>query len=166
MKLNSTTAAQFHCPRYGELPSLGLYMDQAVYIIEESLRLFAEESERVITPTMINNYVKQKLIEPPVKKKYGKDHIAALIVVTMLKKVLPISEIGALIANMCREAPLCDFYDLFCERLERLLREVFSADGAPVIYTRDCLDSALAALVGKLMVLQFLSHGTNKEEST
>jgi predicted nucleic acid-binding protein len=157
MKLDSKTAAAFKCPRYDELPSLSLYMDQVVFVIEEGFGIFADEPERVITSTMINNYVKQKLIEAPVKKKYNRSHIAVLIIVSMLKRVLSISEVAALVADTCRDTPLPEFYNLFCERFERLLKDAFAENGAPVIYSRDCLDSALAALIGKLMVQKFLS---------
>ena len=163
MKLTAETAGAFRCPRFNDLPALSLYMDQVVYVIEDGMGIFADESERVITSAMINNYVKQKLIEPPVKKKYNRSHIAVLIIVSMLKRVLSISEISALIAEMCREGTLGEFYDLFCERFERLLKDAFTQSGVPAVYSRDVLDSALAALIGKLMVQHYL-YG--KEETT
>lgn len=157
MRLNSETAAGFRCPRYDELPSLTLYMDQVVYIIEESFGFFADEPERVITSTMINNYVKQKLIEPPVKKKYNKSHIAVLIIVSMLKRVLSISEISALLSIMCEESSLEGFYNKFCERLEQLIKNAFVENAEQITVSNDILDCALGALTGKLMVQKYLA---------
>ena len=60
----------FHCPRWKELPEIDLYMDQVVSILEKYLSVFMEyEGEKIITPTMINNYVKQKVVDPPIKKR-------------------------------------------------------------------------------------------------
>lgn len=157
MKLNFKTASEFRCPRFNDMPSLTLYMDQVVYIIEESFGIFADESERVITSTMINNYVKQKLIEPPVKKKYNRSHIAVLIIVSMLKRVLSISEIAYFISVMCEERSLADFYDLFCARFEQLLKNALAQDSEQIVISRDILDCALSALIGKLMVQIYLA---------
>ncbi|HEM5047249.1 TPA: DUF1836 domain-containing protein [Streptococcus suis] len=49
---------------------------------------------RVLTAAMINNYVKHKQIEKPVKKKYQKQQVARLIVLTILKNVFSIQEIS------------------------------------------------------------------------
>ena len=77
----------YHCPRYNELPPFALYTDQ----LKELLELYLSEfempgEEKFITPTMISNYVKQKIIPPPVKKKYDRDHIVYLIVVGIFKQ--------------------------------------------------------------------------------
>lgn len=47
-------------PRWNELPDIDLYLDQVVNYIERCLGAYAVEKEdKVITKTMINNYVKQ-----------------------------------------------------------------------------------------------------------
>ena len=61
----------FHLPRFDELPNIDLYMDQVLSIIENSLNIFSSENEEnIITKSMINNYVKQNVIEKPFKKRY------------------------------------------------------------------------------------------------
>ncbi|MDR1687221.1 MAG: DUF1836 domain-containing protein [Clostridiales bacterium] len=152
MKLNHEEAEKLHCPRFNELPSLSLYMDQVVFVIEESFAVFTDETEKVITSTMINNYVKQKIVAPPEKKKYNKNHIAVLVIVSMLKRVLSISEISALIAEMQKEYSLEQFYNLFCERFERLIKDAFAETDEPITISRNMLDCALGAFVGKLVV--------------
>ncbi|HEL1612260.1 TPA: DUF1836 domain-containing protein [Streptococcus suis] len=49
---------------------------------------------RVLTAAMINNYVKHKQLEKPVKKKYQKQQVARLIALTTLKNVFSIQEIS------------------------------------------------------------------------
>ena len=78
MRITPEQASAFHCPRWEELPKLLLYMDQVILVLEETLSLFVEEKENVVTSTMINNYVKHKVIPAPVKKKYEKEHLANL----------------------------------------------------------------------------------------
>ena len=51
----------FHCPRWNELPDIELYMDQVVSIIEKNFSCFVGDKNKIVTSTMINNYVKQRL---------------------------------------------------------------------------------------------------------
>ena len=92
-------ANNFHIPRWNELPNIDLYMDQVLNYIESCLKdcIKVESNEKIITKTMINNYVKQEIIEPPINKKYNKLHIAELFVICILKQVYSISEVKSLI---------------------------------------------------------------------
>ena len=75
----------FHCPRYNELPSIALYKDQVILYIEETLKpLNLNPEEKLLTPTMLNNYVKQKVVSPPLNRRYNEKHLAYLIVVCLL----------------------------------------------------------------------------------
>ena len=51
----------------------------------------------IITKSMINNYVKQNVIEKPFKKRYKRFHVSYLIIISTLKRVLSISEISKII---------------------------------------------------------------------
>ena len=67
-----------HIPRWSELPEIDLYMDQVVTLINSKLVPFIynetkDGESQIITKTMINNYVKNNLVEPPVKKQYSKN---------------------------------------------------------------------------------------------
>ncbi|WP_319469301.1 DUF1836 domain-containing protein [uncultured Trichococcus sp.] len=112
--------------RFDELPDFGVYSDQVIAIIEKQLNfLNATQEERIITPAMINNYVKLQLIDKPVKKKYFKTHIAQLIVLTLLKQVLPLSEVNK---GMKLQVSIRGFqvaYDTFCQELEYAFRVLF-----------------------------------------
>ena len=87
-------------PAWEALPAIPLYMDQVILYLGESLRLFQrEEDASLLTSSMINNYVKNGLIPHPEKKKYGKEHLAGLMAVCMLKQVLSIQDVKTLFSG-------------------------------------------------------------------
>lgn len=119
----------FHCPRWQELPDIGLYMDQVVSIIEDHIGSFALGGEnKIVTSTMINNYVKQKMIAPPYKKKYQKSQLARLFIICILKRCFSISEIAIIVNLLMQEYNDQDAYDLFCSELENSLQIVFQPE--------------------------------------
>lgn len=162
MNLTETGVRAFHCPRWQQLPALSLYMDQVVIVINEVLGLFAEDGESLVTPSMVNNYVKQKLVPAPEKKKYSRQQLAALIQVSVLKRVLSMQEITGLVSALTETYGLEAGYDRFCDELERDLVAVFSAKpGADIRFplcegAAAALNAALTALCGKLYVQNYL----------
>ena len=68
---------EFSLPRFNELPKVPLYKDQVItYLDNLSKVLNIKNTEKVLTPTMINSYVKQKIVSPPKDKKYNEKHLA------------------------------------------------------------------------------------------
>lgn len=89
---------EFSLPTWDDFPSIELYMDQVVALLNEYLSIFiAPKGDMQITSTMINNYVKLKTIPAPVKKKYGKKHLAYLVMVCILKQTHSMSTISSII---------------------------------------------------------------------
>ncbi len=124
----------FHCPRYAEFPQVELYMDQVLTVLEQSLAPFdADGKEKLITSTMVNNYVKQGVVQPPQKKRYNRNHLAYLMVVCVLKQVLPIADICRGIRLQIDTCPIAQAYDYFCEALESALVAVFTKNSAAFI---------------------------------
>ena len=84
-------------PSWDELPEFELYMDQVIAIVNRYMGNMADlmHDEKIITQAMINNYVKNKLIPPPVKKRYSKIHVAALLIICSCKQSMNISSIMA-----------------------------------------------------------------------
>ena len=79
---------EYRCPRYEDLPDISLYSDQIIDALDRyTAPLLTDGSEHIITPAMINNYVKQRLIPPPEKKRYGRNHLAHLYCICLLKQV-------------------------------------------------------------------------------
>ena len=82
-----------------ELPNIDLYMDQLTTFMDERLKKTTRYpgSDKILTKTMINNYAKNDLLPPPVRKKYSKDHLILLIFIYYLKNILSINDIQTLI---------------------------------------------------------------------
>lgn len=115
-----------HIPRWNELPEIDLYLDQVVNYIEKYIERYnANKDDKIITKTMINNYVKQGVLPPPEKKKYSREHVAYLIVICILKQVYSISDIGKLISLTIKYFELSKAYNRFCANLEVSLKNVF-----------------------------------------
>lgn len=116
-----------HCPRWNELPDMDLYMDQVVGLLNEYLEAFrTQDQEKVITSTMINNYVKHGIVHPPIKKKYTRQHVAYLIVVCILKIVYRMDEISQLISVQISKYPVEQAYNYFCEEFENCLTSIYA----------------------------------------
>lgn len=83
------------------VPDIDLYMDQITTFMDTQLASCKRyPDDKILTKTMINNYTKNDLIPPPVKKKYSKEHLLLLIFVYYMKDFLSISDIKALIEPM------------------------------------------------------------------
>ena len=75
----------FHCPRWAELPGIALYMDQVTGYINEIFSPIAPQEQQItLTKAMVNNYVKQRVMSPPVNKKYDRAHMAYLVTILSL----------------------------------------------------------------------------------
>lgn len=117
---------EYRCPRYAQLPDITLYSDQIIDALHRLTAPLLGTDEYVITPTMINNYVKQRLLPPPEKKRYGRQHLAMLYCIALLKQTFAISEIDAMLRIQTRTYPFPVAYDYFCSELESALQATFS----------------------------------------
>jgi len=119
---------------------------------------------------MINNYVKQGIMPAPEKKKYGKTHIAYLMVICILKQVYSIGDIGKLISETTKYFELSKAYNRFCANLEISIKNVFVRKEFPHIgrMTEEqyLLKNVVQAVADKLYVeTKFLSEVKEKEET-
>lgn len=121
---------EFKFPKWDELPSIDLYMDQVITYLTEQLSCLYFYDEKFITNSMVNHYVKTSIVKPPVKKHYTKQHIAYFIVVTILKKCYSMSEISQLIQihTSMENSTVEQAYDLFISCFENSLNQVFELD--------------------------------------
>ncbi|HEM3590175.1 DUF1836 domain-containing protein [Streptococcus suis] len=81
-------------PYWHELPDLDLYLDQVLLYVNQTTTSSELLEQKSLTASMINNYVKHKQLEKPIKKKYQKQQVARLIALTILKNVFSIQEIS------------------------------------------------------------------------
>ena len=107
-------------PKWDELPNLDLYMDQVIALVNRYLGFLCND-EALITHSMINNYVKLKIIPMPVKKRYYKTHLACLIMIGALKQSMSIPTISFLLPNDCSEDEAKTIYDNFACSFENSL---------------------------------------------
>ena len=112
----------FSLPRYRELPEVGLYLEQVVQYVNGVTSALGLPP---LTSSMVGNYVKQGLIDSPVKKRYGADQIAYLIFVTCTKNVLSIENLRLFISMQKATYDVFVAYDYFCEQLELALDYAF-----------------------------------------
>lgn len=128
----NTRIQAFHLPRFQEIPDIDLYMDQLIFYMERVFQpLETVSKEKILTTAMVNNYVKQKLITPPVRKRYSREHIAYLIVISVFKTLFSIHEIRQLLQIQISSFPIGQAYDYFCTELENILQGTFSQEGLP-----------------------------------
>lgn len=114
------SAEGFSLSMWDNLPEIELYMDQVITYTEKQLQFFQQVEEvKLITPSMINNYVKDDVIKHAVHKKYNKEHLASLIMVGLLKQVLPISKIKILLNE---DADMQKLYDTFLHEQSKALK--------------------------------------------
>ena len=70
-----------------EIPNIDLYMDQVTTFMDSQLSSTRRyEQDKILTKTMINNYAKNNLLPPPVRKKYTKEHVLILIFIYYLDR--------------------------------------------------------------------------------
>ena len=113
-----------------DIPNIDLYMDQVTTLMEENLRQSTRYpgEDKILTKTMINNYAKNDLLPPPVKKKYTKEHVLVLIFIFYYKGLLSISDIQTLLEPITEKyfGKDQDF------NLETIYNEVFSLEANKV----------------------------------
>ncbi len=91
--------------RAEDIPDIDLYMDQVTTFMDTHLKNSARNpsEDKILTKTMINNYAKNDLIPPPIKKKYSKEHVLLLIFIYYYKGILSISDIQELLEPITRQ---------------------------------------------------------------
>ena len=156
---------KFHIPRWDELPDIDLYLDQVVTFIDKYLYDYLQyehdsKENKIITKTMINNYVKQKIVEAPVQKKYNKNNLAYLFVICILKQVYSINDIDRLIKTILKDTPVNVAYNKFCDSVENaivctLINKKFVVDKSTCSENSYVLQNVVQTIASKLYVEKF-----------
>ena len=108
--------ADLHLPRFAEIPDIPLYMDQLIGYVGKQMEIFALPSEKPLTSSMVNNYVKMRLVPQPEAKRYQPLHVAYLILVCLAKRMYSMSDIERLVAiDVQHRFQVPDVYDRFIE---------------------------------------------------
>ena len=164
---------EYALPTWDMLPGIDLYMDQVIVLLTQYLNFLPREDggENVTTPAMINNYVKMKVLPPPVKKRYSRVHLAYLIIVCMLKQTLGIALVQQILPCDASEEKVHAVYDAFA-RMHKVVSTTFAtqvrAAATPVLLSAEpdesavgclILQSAIAASLFKLLTEKLISLG-------
>jgi len=114
----------YSLPKWDDLPDLDLYMDQVIILLTQYLNYMPQDEgrEKLITSSIINNYVRMKLIPAPQRKKYSKVHLAYLIMICTLKQSLSISHIQKLLPSGLTRDELRPIYDDFVDTYTNVSR--------------------------------------------
>ena len=143
---------EYELPTWDMLPCIELYMDQVLVLLTQYLNFLPREdgAENITTPAMVNNYVKMKVLPPPVKKRYSRVHLAYLIMVCMLKQTLGISLVQQILPADASEDTVHATYDAFV-RMHKSVAAQFAAEvraaASPALLSEEPADSAVGGLI-------------------
>lgn len=116
----------YRLPSWEEIPDLGLYMEQVLALLRQYLDYLPPElkDEQFITAATINNYVRNRFMPEPCRKKYYRVHIAYLIMICTLKQTLSIATLHSMIPVGLSEQEVREIYSAYAEK-HRLAAEYF-----------------------------------------
>ena len=109
----------FSYPKWEEIPSIDLYLDQVLLYVNQVCTPVFTEKEKGLTASMVNNYVKHGYLTKPDKKKYQRQQIARLIAITTLKSVFSIQEIAQTLNTLQSQASSDQLYDAFVDYMNQ-----------------------------------------------
>lgn len=151
----------FDLPDWDSLPQLDLYMDQVILLLTRYLTPMERSSEeKFVTASIINNYVRMRVIPPPVKKRYSRVHLAYLVVICTLKQSLSISCIQRLLPEEHSEEAVRQFYTQFVQQYRRstsFLRRIRLREGLPALADEGLLMEDGGSLTATSAILSTLS---------
>ena len=145
-------------PRWDELPDISLYLEQVLELVNGNLEKYLEgdKNGRILTQTMVNNYVKHGFIQSPVKKRYDKTALASLIAIAVLKDIFTIKEISQLISLAIDASNPEESYNYFCQLVEETTENVLMQGKQNILCNekdpREICSSAVMAFASKYYV--------------
>ena len=162
--------APFRLPRYAQIPDIGLYLEQVVRYVNAYL---APLGEPELSPSMVSNYVKQRLIPAPQKKVYTAEQLARLMFIAAVKPVVPLEGLRLMFGIQEDSYALQTAYDYFCDEFENMLGAAFGIAparqgiGETQSDEKDLLRNTISATVNKVYLDRYLeSYQKRREEKT
>ena len=123
-----TGLKELKLPRYKDLPDFGIYSEQLVEIVNKALEAMFDKDNK-LTKSMVNNYVKHKIMPSPIKKRYFRNHIVYCIVITVFKNNLSMTEIDGGILHELKKSSIEESYNYFCDKIESVMRLIIDILG-------------------------------------
>lgn len=107
-----------------DIPGVELYMDQVIRFMETRLEdRRSGPEEKLLTRTMVNNYVKSGLVEKPDKKRYNARQMMLLIMIYHMKNVLALGDLKLFLEDGDPEESVEQLYRMFLEVQEEVLSD-------------------------------------------
>ncbi len=151
--------------KYDRLPDIQLYMDQLLDLLDQNLSdLKREEDQVIFTKTMINNYVKSKVIRSPEKKKYSKEALAELMMVFYFKQVFSIQDTKRIL-ELTQKEKMDDQFENFAQTVKAVFDNLPSEDSQSDDLEAYLLDLAVEASIKKQLAEHLLDNIYEKKES-
>ena len=163
---------------WDKLPDIGLYMDQVQTYIERQINAYAKsDKDKLLTPAMINNYIKDDLIPRAESKKYSNSHVALLIMIATLKQVLSMQDLKALLADKRQADQVKGIYEHYlmyqqqdlselAAEVGKRLSEEQAIDGNGEFLRRAALELSIEARNRILLSERILSSLTQPQEKS
>lgn len=138
-----------------DIPDIDLYMDQVTTFMDSRLKNTTRhpDEDKVLTKTMINNYAKNKLLPPPEKKRYSREHILMLIFIYYFKNILSINDIQTLLTPIAQKY----FKSMTEKDMTYIYNEVFSME-------KDQIESLKKDLLRKYKTAQETFEDADEED--
>ncbi len=127
-----------------QIPDFGLYMDQVITFIARIYEpLYGGDISGYLSPSMINNYVKGRLIPRPTGKKYSREQIALLTMIVALKQTCSMEDIRHMLSHQ-EGLSIEALYTSFSTRFERVIQSIYGGAGVSTA-PESALDLAILA---------------------
>ncbi|CRH93571.1 Domain of uncharacterised function (DUF1836) [Chlamydia trachomatis] len=145
-------------PNWQELPQLDLYLDQVLLYVNQVTSSAISKKDKQLTAAMINNYVKHGILPKPIKKKYGRSHVARLIILSLSKSVFQLPDIVAMIEQLSQERAANLLYDDMINCLNGQ-----TAEQTHPLITRSC--ETIQAYQATLCLIESLEETNHEPQS-
>lgn len=96
---------------WDHLPDIDLYLDQVIYYLSREQIKGSPEAD--LTSSMVNNYVKEKLLPRANGKKYNREHLAYLKMINALKQVYNVKEIKELLDTLSEDKTATEMFQIY-----------------------------------------------------
>lgn len=150
-------------PTWEQLPALELYMDQVIALLTDYLSFLPKEDDpdAIVTAAAINNYVRKKVMPPPVKKRYSRIHLAYLVMICSLKHCVTIPYIQQMLPITLSEDEVHTVYNAFVARHRDTMLyfvEQMNQKGGKLLNEAETADQGVSDITISLAVISGLSR--------
>lgn len=116
-------------PYWNDFPDIDLYMDQLINLVNRYLKGFLPNP---LTPSMVNSYVKKGLLQRPEKKKYQRQHLAELMIISLFKSVYSLELVKQVVQLVFEQAKPQTDYDNFAILFNQELNLIINQNNTAV----------------------------------